>query len=71
MTKKGSQCILNITSTSDGGLRILDIRRREGGRESEVVLHMGGNAVAAKGVLGDPCIFFIDCGWAFFGNRAA
>jgi len=46
MTKKGSQCILNITSTSDGGLRILDIRRREGGRESEVVLHGGVNAAA-------------------------
>jgi len=44
---------LNTTSTRDGGLRILDIRRREGGREGEVVLHGGGNAVAAKGVLGD------------------
>jgi len=31
----------------------LDIRRREGGREGEVVLHGGGNVSAAKGVLCD------------------
>ena len=33
----------------------MDVRRREGGRalESEVVLHVWGNAVAAKGMLGD------------------
>jgi len=66
---RGSQCILNTTSTSDGGLRILGIRRRKGDRESEVVLHVGGNAVAAKGVLGDlnplgdsPCRSLADSG---------
>ena len=29
------------------------MRRREGGREGEVVLHVWGNAVVAKGVLRD------------------
>jgi len=70
---RGSQWILNTdqnytTSTSDGGLRILDIRRRDGGRENEVVLHVGGNAVAAN-VLGDlnplgdcPCRSLADNG---------
>jgi hypothetical protein len=32
----------NTTITSDGGRRVLDVRRREGGRESEVVLHVWG-----------------------------
>ena len=43
--------------------------RRDGGREGEVVLHGGGNAVAAKGVLGDlnplgdsPCRILADGG---------
>jgi hypothetical protein len=41
----------------------------EGGRESEVVLHVGGYAVAAKGVFGDlnplgdsPCRSLADSG---------
>jgi len=38
------------TSTSDGGLRILDARR-DGGREGEVVLHGGGGAAATQGEL--------------------
>jgi hypothetical protein len=53
----------------DGSLRVLDVRRREGGRESEVVLHVWGNAVAAKGMLGElnplgdgPCRSLADNG---------
>ena len=46
----------------------MDIRRRDG-REGKVVLHVEGNAVAAKGVLGDlnplldsPCRSLADSG---------
>jgi hypothetical protein len=56
MTKEVSQCILspsNTISSSDGGLTILHIRRRDGGREGEVVLYRGGDAAAAKVVLRD------------------
>jgi len=47
----------------------LDIRQRDSGREGEVVLHGGGNAAAAKGVLRDlhpvgdsPCRSLADSG---------
>ena len=40
-------------SPSDGSLRVLVVRRREGGREGEVVLREGVNAVATEGMLGD------------------
>jgi len=32
---------------------VLDVRRREGDREGEVVLHVWGNSVATEGMLGD------------------
>ena len=35
---------------SDGGLRVLVVRRREGGREGEVVLRVWVNAVATEGL---------------------
>ena len=38
------------TLTNDGGLKNLDTRG-DGGRIGEIVLHVGGNAVAAEGVL--------------------
>jgi len=43
--------LTNTASTSDGGLRTLEKRKRDGDREGEVVLHGGGNTAAAKGVL--------------------
>ena len=38
------------TLTNDGGLKNLDTRG-DGGRIGEIVLHVGGNAVAPEGVL--------------------
>ena len=43
----------------------------DGGRVGEIVLHIGGIAVAPEGVLRHVHPLDDDCGWALFGNHTA
>jgi len=49
-TKHRLKLHLQTTLTNDGGLKNLDTRG-DGGRIGEIVLHIGGSAVAPEGVL--------------------